>query len=135
VLAFLDRFKVPPSVVIDSGHGVHAYWLMRELMAPMQHVQRFQQYLRTLFQANGWALDYTHDPSRVLRVPGTTNWKGTPVPVTILQWHPERRYDLQDFAWLPALPRDERPCGGTIRLSERLPPVPKEKFRVLYENN
>jgi hypothetical protein len=135
VLAFLERFKVPASIVIDSGHGVHAYWLMRELMAPMQHVQRFQQYLRTLFQANGWALDYTHDPSRLLRVPGTTNFKGAPLPVSILQWHPERCCVLKDFSWLPELPRQERANGGTVRLPAHLPPVPKVKFWALYENN
>jgi len=78
-----------PSLIVDTGGGVHAYWLFDEPMLLESDEQRdamrdlnyrWQQgYVRGLLEAEGWTkLDSTHDLTRVLRVPGTKNRKYAP---------------------------------------------------------
>lgn len=67
-----------PSMVVWSGGGLHAYWLLdepqpRELGARV--VECLQDHVRHAAKARGWHLDATANPDRVLRVPGTTNRK------------------------------------------------------------
>ena len=96
--------KLPllPSVLVHSGHGLHAYWLFRELwvFTDEQEQKRarkllrgFQMYVK---QRLGYKLDSTHDLARVLRVPGTQNYKADPVPVEILQQN-DQRYNIDDI--------------------------------------
>lgn len=73
----------PPSVIVDSGGGIHGYWLLREpwllnsdeTRAAAEIVQR------------GWvqrvigADPAVHDLVRILRIPGTLNFKYTPARV------------------------------------------------------
>jgi len=94
-VALVDGMPLPASVLVHSGHGLHAYWLFdipllfrngkedRDEGARM--VAGWQGKLRAASEAKGWSLDATHDLARVLRVPGTWNRKGTPVPVRILR--------------------------------------------------
>jgi putative DNA primase/helicase len=74
----------PPSLIVHSGHGLHAYWLFecielveteesREGFARLE--QRWQDHLRDLARAKGWTIDSTHDLARVFRLPGTKNHK------------------------------------------------------------
>lgn len=66
----LSSWDVPwPSIVVDSGGGYHAYWLLRELVA----FEDAHLAMRWLAQRVGG--DHTYDAARVLRVPGTTNYK------------------------------------------------------------
>ena len=94
-----------PAVLVDSGHGYHAYWPLRE---PLDSDERpaWQRVMRAI----ACALDA--DPSvtdlpRILRVPGTVNWKSpeTPEPVRLLHLDAVRRFTLLDFDGLPELPR------------------------------
>jgi P4 family phage/plasmid primase-like protien len=104
----LDTIPLPASLIIDSGHGLQAWWLFRELwifataeerQAAAHLNQRLQATLRAGAQLHDWHLDGTADLARVLRVPGTTNHKdpANPVPVTILEAHPDTCYNLSDF--------------------------------------
>ena len=89
----VNSFPHPPSLMVHSGHGLHAYWLFKEpwvLESPKER-EVAQSFLRD-FQAafihlaleRGWEIDNTSDLARVLRVPGTLNYKGDPVEVRIL---------------------------------------------------
>jgi hypothetical protein len=110
-LAFLHALPAPPSLVVHTGGGLHAYWLFDTPVwlhtegdrATMQHLMR--QCTHTLCQrgaALGWTLDALRDLARVLRPAGTVNHKyGT--PVTILEEH-THRYTTADFGWLTPLP-------------------------------
>jgi hypothetical protein len=138
VLQLLADFTPHPSVVVDSGHGCHAYWLLRDLLAPSTDlVHRLQGFFRNMFKSKVWKLDATHDITRVLRVPGTQNRKREPrKDVTIVWWHPARRYTPDDFAWLPEVPDVPiKPAASTVPLPSGLPPLPHEKFQTLYEHN
>lgn len=86
------RVKLPldPTIIVHSGHGVHLYWLFREVWVfdsaddkkrATAILEGFQRYVR---QRLGYKLDATHDLARVLRLPGTVNFKDDPAPVRII---------------------------------------------------
>ena len=97
---------VAPSAVIDSGHGLHAWWLFFEPWVFSDSAERdearavserLQAALRRNAEARGWTIDSTHDLARVLRVPGTVNHKGAPVPVRLVEADGTIRYTPADF--------------------------------------
>lgn len=77
LLALVKGGKVPrPSMVVDSGGGIHVYWCLDEVApldkwAPVAHA--FKAYLIQ----SGLGIDptVTGDPARVLRAPETINHK------------------------------------------------------------
>jgi putative DNA primase/helicase len=102
---FMNSLPFEPTIIVDSGHGLHAYWLFREIWefdTPEERNQGkgllkgFQDFIRSRATARGWKLDATHDLSRVLRLPGTTNYKTDPVPVTVIS-HNDNRFNPSDF--------------------------------------
>jgi hypothetical protein len=82
----LETFVFPPSTVVASGFGLHAYWRLREavdLTSPDLH--RAASVLRRLAGLLDGDLAAT-DLARVLRLPGSINTKyGAPRVVEILQ--------------------------------------------------
>ena len=87
----LNMFQIPASAIVDSGHGFHAYWFLSEPMA-MAGAQAAMKFIAK--EVGG---DAVSDASRVLRVPGTTNYKSAPVPVRLLRFDDARRYRPSDF--------------------------------------
>jgi hypothetical protein len=81
--AFMASYKKstmpPPSYIVNSGGGFHIYWLLEEPMTPQEHRQRASR-LVNLFKTTGLKADYgcTVDCARVLRLPGTMNYKYKP---------------------------------------------------------
>jgi hypothetical protein len=96
-LLALGRSTVPPSILVDSGNGLHAYWLLREPIA----FGKASEAMKGLATAIGG--DHTHDGPRVLRLPGTSNHKTDPPhPVRLLHFEPQRKHWFSDFAdYLP----------------------------------
>lgn len=99
----VQAWPLPPSIIVRSGHGIHAYWLFKEPWditgerdRAADLLQRFQAMHRQTAAAQGWKVDSTHDLARVLRLPGTMNYKAEPVPVATLAAGPER-YNPDDF--------------------------------------
>ena len=128
IFDLLDEF-VPPTIVIDSGHGIHCWWLFerpqllqndteRETFARL--AQWWQGQIRSKFVEFGFDVDATHDFSRVLRVPGTWNHNGaTTLPVeTIREDGP--RQSVTD--WLKLKEADD-----AKRRSETAPPFSKKR--------
>jgi hypothetical protein len=87
LLSAYSALLTPPELIVSTGGGYHAYWSMNPAMLP----DAAQVTLRGWFAAwkatadrFGWMLDNVYDLPRVMRVPGTFNYKGDePVPVTI----------------------------------------------------
>jgi hypothetical protein len=81
-------------------------------------LRRLQRTVQLLAMERGWKVDTTSDLARVLRLPGTFNWKsGNPVPVTIVAERPQRwnPSDLEDAPWLAPLDAPPRPAQqGTL---------------------
>ena len=104
----------PPSAVIDSGGGLHAYWFLREpLDVQTTDPKPYLRRLVAAFDGDRACVDV----ARILRVPGTKNFKpeyGTPRPVRLVALDAARRYNLADLdEVLPADPELEatRPTG------------------------
>ncbi len=77
--ARLEAFPVQPSIIVRSGHGLHAYWLLREPTDP-QELSRISKGV-----ARALSGDHAFDAARILRLPETYNRKDrdNPLPVEI----------------------------------------------------
>lgn len=86
-----------PSVVIDSGGGLHGYWLLREpWFLSSDDTRAAAEVVQRLWVQTIGADPAVHDLTRVLRIPGTLNFKYTPPrKVAFLQCDLDRRYSLQ----------------------------------------
>jgi len=113
-LAKLHSFNPLPSAIIDSGGGLHAYWLLSESVT-LDEGSRKQAagILRGLFSALGGDPQYVKSVASVMRLPNSVNTKPNRggVIVTLVELHPDRRYPLTDFAWLESHPQVEQ-IGG-----------------------
>jgi hypothetical protein len=93
------EIPIAPSIVVDSGHGCHCYWVLAEPIIGLAGEQR----LRFKRIIAGLAKELGADRSRVnldscLRLPGTLNIKeGGPVPCRILALT-DQAYGLEEFA-------------------------------------
>lgn len=101
-LSLLSAIPFEPTLIIDSGHGLQAYWLFREpwLFETAAEHDKAQNILARLQSAiknsTTYKLDSTHDLARILRPVGSTNYKRDPKPVTVLQCS-DNRYNPDDF--------------------------------------
>lgn len=117
-LAILAAIPIPPTIIVFTGHGIHAYWLFPEVFAidtleERAHLRnlndRLQAMLRAGATAHGWSLDPTADLARVLRPPGTVNGKPGHPPVLVRN--------------LPA----DGPRTTADELDDLLPPLPHNR--------
>jgi len=69
----LYAFNPPPSAIIDSGGGLHAYWLLKESVPLIDEATRKQtaSILRGLFSALGGDPQYVKSVASVMRLPGS----------------------------------------------------------------
>lgn len=107
-LALIQRFPVPPTFILNSGNGLQCSWLFREPWrfedddernAAVNLARGFAYALTNIAAKHDYTLDAVHDLTRVMRVPGTFNVKRPekPLPVTLLDLQPDRRYNPQDL--------------------------------------
>jgi hypothetical protein len=88
----IDSMPAPATIVINSGHGLQAWWLFdgpwmfedgeREEAQAM--IRGWQGRMAKLAGERGWVVDATHDLARLMRLPGTFNNKSERVPVQVL---------------------------------------------------
>ena len=97
----LHQLQVMPSKIIHSGHGLHAYWLLKEaLMATPENVEQIEALLRLLADHLGGDLACA-EASRLMRLPGTHNTKGGKWTEVRVITDRSARYDLPELAdWL-----------------------------------
>jgi hypothetical protein len=100
--------SLPPTIIIATGNGVHAWWLFKEPWIFVNDderkeaatlIYRFQTLLQYNASQRGWAFDRLADLARVLRIPGTVNGKDPQEPkqVTVHSFR-NRRYNPSEFA-------------------------------------
>jgi hypothetical protein len=104
---FIDGFPLRPSIAVHTGHGYQVYWLFREPLTFASvdenlHFQRYsaawQKFLISEASKQGFVMDSVGDLARVLRVPGTVNYKGV-LEARVHISHPDGaiRYNPSDF--------------------------------------
>ena len=76
---FCDTVGLPKPTLVNSGRGVHAYWLLENDITS-EEWKPVAETLKALCSAKGLHADpaVTADESRILRVPGTLNFKSDP---------------------------------------------------------
>lgn len=76
-----------PNLWVNSGYGMHLYWVLEDAL-PASDWRGYAEAFKAAMLANGAKGDIstTADSARILRPPGTLNFKvsGSPVPVTVL---------------------------------------------------
>lgn len=94
----LNQFLLPPTVLVHSGGGYHAYWIFDEPVGP-EDIPRVEETLKRIAVVLKGDMKAT-DASRILRVPETLNVKYDPptkVKVVSGAWG---RVNLEDFDFL-----------------------------------
>jgi hypothetical protein len=117
-LELLGKLPLQPSILVETGGGLHAYWLFDKLLYATgpdnsqfasKIVMQWQALISQIFNKNGgYGIDSTHDLARILRLPDTVNRKYQPPrEVKVIMSTEERftvdqvvevlsRYDLPD---------------------------------------
>ena len=116
VLETLEEALLEPTLLVNSGHGIQAWWLFE---APWMFLnvedhelgrraaQWWHQHIKGLFTTRGWTTDSVFNLDRIMRLPGTLNHRDArnPKPVAVIE-NTERRYVPQEF--LDLVPEDFR---------------------------
>lgn len=151
-----------PSVIIETGGGIHCYWAFHETwifaddkqrQAAQALTRKWHHLILGSAESRGWTVDNVSDLERVMRVPGTFNNKepNNPRPVSVSEqsgW----RYSPEDFDMflreikpavsVPAFhpvevetkPSPRKDSDDALLLSlEAQPPI--EKFQALIGNS
>jgi len=101
----LNELPLKPSMIIDSGHGLQAWWLFKESWVfdkgqereeASSIARRWIYTIKEQAKKHNWDIDATTDLSRVMRVAGTFNNKTEKLPVKIIEQN-SNRYNPTEF--------------------------------------
>jgi len=121
----IDGLAVRPSVLVFSGGGWQAYWLLAETFFVAGDDVAFQRAKKI---QEGWVTWSGGDPGakdlrRVLRLPGLRNYKPAYAPhyplVSFAEYEPNRRYALADLATLLPQPELKQPAQDARPINVR----------------
>lgn len=84
-----------PTVAVHSGHGLHLWWALdrpwmfadaTDRARAAESARQWSHKVQAAAALRGWDVDSVHDLARVLRVPGTRNYKdqANPAEVTLV---------------------------------------------------
>ena len=158
-VSLANGMGLPPSIVVSTGNGIHAYWLFdepwqlgtaAETSAAKRAVRRWTDKAKTLTN-NNWRADSVGDLARIMRVPGTLNHKGeTPQAVRLHTPNNKQdpsRYSVEDLIELlpdedlQAIAEADHAVDITLRESPNIPPevvrsiLKRGKFTATWEYN
>jgi len=117
--SFCATTKLPRPKLVNSGRGIHAYWFLDEAIVYDDWIQVAEK-LKACCATNNLLADpaVTADAARVLRIPGTHNYKGDP-PLRVYGFGMEdpEPISLEDFsnalgADFMAVPKKFIPAGA-----------------------
>ncbi len=103
---FLNTLPLKPNILVNSGNGLHAYWLLdtpfkiqsakdKEYISAV--FKGWSKFLGTMAKEQGWKLDNVSDLARVLRVPGSINHKLKNGSICEVLGCNRTRYHLTEF--------------------------------------
>jgi len=81
---FIDHYKLPEPAVVNSGNGVHVWWVLDQYLEPDKW-QPLAGALRAACVEQNLLADHgiTIDIARIMRVPGTKNYKDKANPKSV----------------------------------------------------
>lgn len=132
--AALEALPQPPSMIVNSGTGLHAYWMLdtfyTDLAAIKARTKGLQQQLNT--NTPNKPADSCFDLARIMRVPGTYNLKhDPPIQANIASFRAARIYKLDQFA-----PATEDDTDTAIPLDEwDHEPLPADFLETVRERD
>lgn len=101
----LPECAFKPSIIIDSGHGYHLYWLLDKPITDVKVIEDLNGIIRDTLGS-----DSVQNANRIMRVPGTTNNKHVtddkydqPCAVVKKRFEPLLKYRAEDFLVLRKL--------------------------------
>ncbi len=107
VLNMVAKTFLKPSMIVHSGRGIHAYWILDNAIKipeelPADEVKGINKSIHDLFafesQRNQWKIDSVFDIVRILRIPGTINRKpGVDDIICTIEEDNNIRYSLNDI--------------------------------------
>lgn len=125
-LDLIHEFPFPPTLIVYSGGGLHAYWLFhepwrfdedeRERLWMAKLSEKFQRHFQAIANFHGWHVDPTYDLARIMRLPGTVNQKYGR-EVEIVEFEDVNRYSPDDIGeWLAdfAMEPTQADTGGEL---------------------
>lgn len=107
-LKLLDTCWHKPTFLINSGYGLHCWWLFKEPFEIetekdfnfiKERTRAFNNFFVKRAREQEREVDHLFDLKRLLRIPGTYNWKDpkNPKEVYFIKNNPELRYEVSDF--------------------------------------
>jgi len=123
----INKFQLKPSIVIHSGGGFHCYWILTNPLYVADYG------IGTLENVNKALSQFlhgdpgTHDISRVLRIPGTCNFKNPDNPRSVeIVSIVAATYSFDDFSDLLSAFENE-PVKPKTKLDKQVPSNPKQE--------
>ncbi|MEI6153681.1 MAG: phage/plasmid primase, P4 family [Deltaproteobacteria bacterium] len=134
----INSYVIKPTIINHSGGGFHCYWVLRIPISVKDiGATTIENINKALSEALGGDSG-TQDISRVLRVPGTYNFKieGNPREVTTVVMN-EARYDFDEIASkLNTVPEDKKKRKAAAKskdIHENDKPKPENLHEGLFE--
>lgn len=102
----LETLPLPPSILVNSGIGLHAYWCLSEdlLVTDDADLKQAREFVANFYRGvitnlPQYTFDHTQDLARSFRMPGSVNLKdvNNPKTVNIREIHSERVYSHDDI--------------------------------------
>jgi hypothetical protein len=87
----INALQLLPTMLVDSGNGFHAYWKLKHPVA----VDDAAEVMKGI--ADELQSDHVQNPGRILRLPGTHNYKTDPPHEVRLLWASDKVYRLSLF--------------------------------------
>lgn len=127
---FCKALGLPRPTVVNSGRGLHVYWALGVPVSRIFWIPVAER-LKALCKQHGLFADpvVTADAARILRIPGTHNYKGDPLEVTIVG-NPGAPVTLAEFSALLGVD-DNEPVEPPTLYKPRSKYVPQEQDSVM----
>lgn len=115
-----DNNLFQPTMIIDSGNGLQLIWKIESIPVRSTSVMKLWNRIEKEICARLSIIgsdSASTDASRVLRVPGTYNTKGTKAKLThVIEFNEKAVYEMRDFQneLLPVLKRVEKKATSTL---------------------
>ena len=138
-MSLLEQFPLRPTLITFTGHGLQAFWCFDQpidartpdgVALAGSVIKRVQATLAHYSADRGWSMDNTADLARIMRVPGTVNWKDpkNPVQGAVLELNPDCRYSVD--ALLAACLPETKPAKRTAIAGLSAPNTVKDRAAI-----